>query len=89
MTINTKFNLGDKVFFITQDLIVSDGECETCGRKMPSTLSPIRAEEATISMIKVQVYGESFLIFYEVDGGEPFKEESLFATAQEALESCQ
>jgi hypothetical protein len=99
MDIKTKFNVGDIVYYLTQDLIDDDGVCECCGRKNPGHFGPVYAVQDSVRVCAgaIRVFigqspdeeGNSVVeIIYTLENSrEGYGEKELFATEEEALAS--
>jgi hypothetical protein len=90
MQINTKFNVGDIVYYRTQELIDDDGVCECCGRKNQGHFGPVIAEDAIVLGLKVlhdDMFGVIDISYYLSTSGDYWSENGLYATEEEALAS--
>ena len=94
MDLTTRFNIEDVVYYATQDLILGEERCEHCGSSIPGKMGPIRAVEAKVIGINIDVVlwksaisSDSLRvnIAYVADDGNTYSEDDLFTTAEEAL----
>jgi hypothetical protein len=86
MRIDTKFDLGDTVFHATHERYDREETCPTCGHRVPAPLGTLQAVGAIVEQIRIQVWEGGIDIWYDL-GTEPFREEVLHATPEEALSS--
>ena len=86
MDVQTRFNVGDTVFRLTQDLVNSDEVCEHCNRLMPGYMGPVRAVAGKVVDIYINIEGSSVRINYCLDNTNVCGLESnYYATAEEAM----
>jgi hypothetical protein len=86
MQINTKFNIGDSVFYLTQNYIKDEGECKYCNRPFWGHYEGWNAIKVRIVDLRVSVGNNNDIVYY-VEGTQngEFSEEELYATEEDAL----
>ena len=84
MKIETKFDIGDMVHYLTQELVPSTDVCQCCKRPLPSELGVVSMKSARVIDIYIFASGEGVSIDYTLDSCN-MMEDDLF-TSDEAKE---